>query len=208
VSAIRRGRFRPLNLDLEQLMADSWSSCDEGSSFSKENNLWLSACNLFDETTSNDFDEWRSPNRTLEVVIHRVCYPITESVLHQVFGPAGGVVEQILMIGGPDVVMASVVFDSLEIAADVYGELHGRNIYYDCCQMHIKWGLPTPAARGAGEKDSMVALMAAPSASVVTAPVASTSVAQASTATPTSTTATAHSVALAAVKIGNCLALY
>jgi hypothetical protein len=133
VSAIRRGRFRPLNLDLEQLMADSWSSCKEGLSSTKESNLWRSVCNLFDEMVSNDFYEWRSPNHTLEVAIHRVCYPINESVLHQVFGSAGGVVEQIMVIGGTDVVMASVEFDSVEAAADAYGELHGRNIYDGCC---------------------------------------------------------------------------
>jgi hypothetical protein len=108
------------------------------------------------------------------------------------------VVEQILVIEGTDVVLASVVFDSVEVAADVYGELHGRNIYDGCYQMHIKWGLPTLAVRGADEKDSVVALTAAPSASVMTAPAASTSVAQASYTTPTSTTATAPSVALAA----------
>jgi hypothetical protein len=133
VSAIRRGRFRPLDLDLEQLVADSWSSCEEGSSFTKESNLLWSACNLFDEMSSSSLDEWRSPNRILEVVIHRVCYPITESVLHLVFGPFGGVVEQILVIGGTDVVMASVEFDLVEAAADAYGELHGRNIYDGCC---------------------------------------------------------------------------
>jgi hypothetical protein len=42
-------------------------------------------------------------------------------------------VEHILVIGGTDVVMDSVEFDSVEAAADAYGELHGRNIYDDCC---------------------------------------------------------------------------
>jgi hypothetical protein len=178
---IRRGRFRPLNLDLEQLMADSWIQCKEGSSFTKESNLWRSACNMFDEMASSDFEEWRSPNRSLEVVIHKVCYPITEVVLHQVFGPAGGVVEHILVIGGTDVVMASVEFDSVEPAADAYGELHGRNIYDDCCQMHIKWGLPTPAARGVDKRTSVLELTATPSVvdSIVAAlaPAATSSVA-------------------------------
>jgi hypothetical protein len=86
--------------------------------FSKENTLLLSAYNLFDEMARSDFDERRSPNRTLEVVIHRVCYPFAESVLHLVFGPFGGVVEQILVIEGTGVMLASVVFDSVEIAAD------------------------------------------------------------------------------------------
>jgi hypothetical protein len=122
-------------------MANSWSPCKEGSDFSKENNLLLSACNLFDELASSNLDEWRSPNRILEVTIHRVCYPITESVLHQVFSSFEGIVEQILVIGGTDVVMASLVFDSVEAAADAYGELHGCNIYDDCCLMHIKWGI-------------------------------------------------------------------
>jgi hypothetical protein len=100
--------------------------------FSKENTLLLSAYNLFDEMARSDFDEPRSPNRTLEVVIHMVCYPFTESVLHLVFGPFGGVVEQILVIEGTGVMLASVVFDSVEIAADVYGEFHDRNIYDGC----------------------------------------------------------------------------
>jgi hypothetical protein len=86
----------------------------------------------------SDFDEWRSPSRVLEVAIHRVCYPITEFVLHQVFGSFGVVVEQILVIGGTDVVMASQVFNSVEAAADAYGEFHGRYIYDGRCEMHIK----------------------------------------------------------------------
>jgi hypothetical protein len=164
----------------------------------------MSACNLFDEMASSDFDEWRSPNRVRDVVIHRVCYLITELVLHQVFGSFGGVVEQILVIGGKDVVMASVVFDSVEAAADAYGELHGRNIYDACCQMHIKWGLPTPATQGAHERVSRVTLTAAPSAAASVAPVAapvpaaSTSVALAPSTSPTSTTTTSPTSASAA----------
>jgi hypothetical protein len=107
----------------------------------------------------SDFDEWRPPNRTLEVIIYRVCYPITESVLHQVFGPFGGVLEQILVIGGTDVVL---VFDSVEVAANAYGELHGRNTYDGCCHMQIKWGLPPPPVRGADEKPSRVAFTVVP----------------------------------------------
>jgi hypothetical protein len=196
VSAIRRGQFRPLNIDSEQLMADPWSSCKTGSSFSKENNLWLSACNMFDEMASNGFDEWRSPNRILEVAIHRVCYPITESVLHQVFSSFGGVVEQILVIGGTDVVLASVVFDSVEVAADVYGELHGPNIYDGCCQMHIKWGLPTPATRGPVKPTSTqsTAAASAPPASMVELTTVPFSAASVAPVTPTSPTVVATTV--------------
>jgi hypothetical protein len=139
-----------LNIGSEKRMMDSWSSCKERASFSMEGNLWMSACNLFDEMASSDFDEWRSPNRVLEVIIHRVCYPITESVLHRVFGSFGRVVEQILVIGGTDIVLASLAFNSLEVAADAYG-LHGRYIYDGCCQTHIKWGLPTLVVRDANE---------------------------------------------------------
>jgi hypothetical protein len=122
--------------------------------------------------SSYDFDEWRSPNRILEVTIHRVFYPIAESVLHQVFG-SFGLVEPVLVIEGTNVVLACVVFDSVESAADAYGELHGRNINDDCCQMHIKWGLPTLAGRDADEGDSTLVLMVATSSaasSVVTTP--------------------------------------
>jgi hypothetical protein len=34
-----------------------------------EGNLWMSACNLFDEMASNDYDEWRSSNRNLEITL-------------------------------------------------------------------------------------------------------------------------------------------
>jgi hypothetical protein len=115
----------------------------------------------------------------MEVTVHRICYPITEFVLHQVCGSFGGVVEHIPVIGGTDVVLVSMVLDSVEAAADAYRELHGRNIYDGCCQMQIKWGLPTQAARGAHERASMVALtvvpfIAASTAVVASAPAAST----------------------------------
>jgi hypothetical protein len=38
-------------------MADSWSPCKEGSSFTKESNPWRVACNMFDEMASSDFEE-------------------------------------------------------------------------------------------------------------------------------------------------------
>ena len=107
---------------------------------SKGNNRQMSASNLFDEMTRSDFEEWRSPSCILEVTIHKVCYPITEFVLLQVFG-SFGVVEQVHVFGGTDVVLARVVFESKEVVADAFGELHGRNIYDGCCQMEIKWGL-------------------------------------------------------------------
>jgi hypothetical protein len=47
----------------------------------------------------SDFYEWSSPNRVFGVTIHRVCYPISDSVLSQVFGQLGGMVEQIVVIG-------------------------------------------------------------------------------------------------------------
>ena len=107
---------------------------------SKGNNHQMSAHNLFDEMTRSDFEELRSPSCILEVTIHKVCYPITEFVLLQVFG-SFGVVEQVHVFGGTDVVLARVVFESKEVAADAFGELHGRNIYDDCCRMEIKRGL-------------------------------------------------------------------
>jgi pyruvate/2-oxoglutarate dehydrogenase complex dihydrolipoamide acyltransferase (E2) component len=125
----------------------------------------------------SDFYEWRSPSRILEVTIHRVCYPITESVLHQVFGSFGGIVEQILVIAATGVVVASLAFDFVEDAADAYGELHGRHIYDDCCQMLIKWGLPTPAAFAPSSSSSVAsspptAVSVAPAPAAALAPVA------------------------------------
>jgi len=124
----------------DRFTSTSWSFCTGRSSLSKGNNHQMSASNLFDEMTRSDFEEWRSPSCILEVTIHKVCYPITEFVLLQVFG-SFGVVEQVHVFGGTDVVLSRVVFESKEVAADAFGELHGRNIYDDCCRMEIKWGL-------------------------------------------------------------------
>jgi hypothetical protein len=128
------------------------------------------SCKLFVEMAKSDFYEWRSPNRVLEVTIHRICYPITNSILSQVFGQFGGMVEQILDIGGTDVVMAIVVFDSVETASDAYGELHSSNIYDDCCQMHMKWGFPSMPARDVDKGDSTIVLTIAPSVAALVAP--------------------------------------
>jgi hypothetical protein len=82
--------------------------------------------------------DWRSPSHVLEVTIHQVCYPMTESVIHAVFAPYGRV-ELVHIIGGLDPVLAHVVFETKHEAADAFGELHGRNIYDSCCQLDIQW---------------------------------------------------------------------
>ncbi|RLN07076.1 uncharacterized protein C2845_PM11G19060 [Panicum miliaceum] len=93
------------------------------------NGNWNSgACNLFDEMPTSN---WRSPSRVLEVTVRRAYYPITEEVLHLVFGPFG-LVEQVNVIAVSDHVLACVVFQSKQAAAKAFGNLHGF------CQLDIK----------------------------------------------------------------------
>lgn len=89
---------------------------------------------------TRNFDDWRPPNQILEVTIHKVCYPITESLLRQVFGPFGEV-EHVQVFGGNDRVFAQVVFQSKYDAVDAFGDLHGRSIYHGCCQLDIHYGV-------------------------------------------------------------------
>jgi hypothetical protein len=106
----------------------------------KTSDGWSGAHQLFDEMPNSRFEDWRPPNRILEVTVHKVFYPITESLLHQVFGTFG-VVEQVLVFGGTNKVLARVVFESKHVVAEAFGELHGRCVYTGCCQLDIKWGL-------------------------------------------------------------------
>jgi len=85
---------------------------------------------------------WTRPNRVLEVTIHQACYPVTEHVLRQVFSPFGDL-EEVQVFGGLDHVSAHVVFLSKYDAVEAFGELHGRNIYDDCCQLDIQYGVPS-----------------------------------------------------------------
>jgi hypothetical protein len=82
--------------------------------------------------------DWRSPSHVLEVTIHQVYYPMTESVIHAVFASYGRV-ELVHIIGGLDPVLAHVVLETKHEATDAFGELHGRNIYDSCCQLDIQW---------------------------------------------------------------------
>jgi hypothetical protein len=83
--------------------------------------------------------DWRSPNHILEVTIHHVCYPMTESVIHTVFSQYGKV-EQVHVLEASDQAFARVVFYSKQDAADAFGELHGRYMYNGCCLLDIEWG--------------------------------------------------------------------
>ncbi|CAN6332181.1 unnamed protein product [Urochloa humidicola] len=103
------------------------------------NNQELLVRRVFDEMASSEFEEYRSPNCILEVTIHKVCYPITESILRQIFGQFGKV-EDVYVCMGIEGAEANVVFRSKLEAAEAFGELHGRHIYDGCCQMEIKWG--------------------------------------------------------------------
>ncbi|CAO2165913.1 unnamed protein product [Urochloa humidicola] len=105
----------------------------------KGNNQELTACRVFDEMTRSEFEDYRSPNRILEVTIHKVHYPISEYVLYQIFGQFGKV-ENVSVCMGVEHVEAQVTFQSKLEAAEAFGSLHGRNIYDGCCQMEIKWG--------------------------------------------------------------------
>ena len=120
------------------LTASGW--CGLKPDLGSGSSLQKVACNMFDENPSSDSEEWRSPNHILEITIRKAFYPITESVLRQIFDRFG-VVQQVHLIGGLAQVLARVVFSSKHEAADAFGELHGRNIYDGCSQMDINWGL-------------------------------------------------------------------
>lgn len=62
----------------------------------------------------------RSASHILEITVCRVYYPITEEVLHHVFGPFG-VVEQVNVIGVSDHVLAWVDFQTKHAAAEAFG---------------------------------------------------------------------------------------
>jgi hypothetical protein len=95
---------------------------------------------VFDEMRKSEFGHWRSPSRTLEIAIYKAWYPITESVLHQVFDRFG-VVEGVYVREGLDCIEAHVLFQSKHQAAEAFSNFHGQNIYDGCCDMQIKWGL-------------------------------------------------------------------
>ncbi|CAO2149287.1 unnamed protein product [Urochloa humidicola] len=88
----------------------------------------------------SEFEEYRSPNRILEVTIHKVYHPLSEAILHQIYGQFG-MVENVYVCMGVEHMEAQVIFQSKLEAVEAYGELHGRHIYDDSCQMEIKWGL-------------------------------------------------------------------
>ncbi|CAO2188725.1 unnamed protein product [Urochloa humidicola] len=123
---------------VEKTIGTGWSNLQ--SNLAKNSTHEEGAHQVFNEMTKSDFEDWRPPNRALKVTIRKVCYPITESVLRQVFG-SFGVVEQVLVFGGTDVVLAQVVFQSKYDAVDAFGDLHGRNIYDGCCQLDIQYGV-------------------------------------------------------------------
>lgn len=120
-----------------EIRASSWSNMQ--SNLGKSSTHEEDAYKVFDQMLTSESDDLRRPNRILEVTIHKVCYPITKSLLCQIFGPFG-VVEDIYLYNGWDWVEARVIFQSKQQACDAFGELHGRNIYDGCCQMEIKWG--------------------------------------------------------------------
>jgi hypothetical protein len=91
------------------------------------NNIQSGAYKVFEDMFPSSFEDWRSPNRVLEVTICKVWYPITEMVLHLVFAPFGEV-EVVHVLEESDPVFAQVIFHSKHVAADAFGDLHGQNI--------------------------------------------------------------------------------
>ncbi|CAN6231606.1 unnamed protein product [Urochloa humidicola] len=127
----------------------------------KGDNPEMFARNVFEEMTRSEFEECRSPNRILEVTIYKVYYPISESILHQIFGQFGSV-ENVSVRMGVEHVEAEVIFQSKLEAAEAFGSLHGRNIYDGCCQMEIKWGCSTISRCWATQVVADLLLSAAP----------------------------------------------
>ncbi|CAN6325478.1 unnamed protein product [Urochloa humidicola] len=157
----------------------------------KGNNQKMCARNVLDEMTTSEFEEWRSPNRILEITIHKVYYPISESILYQIFGQFGKV-EDVSVCMGVEHVEAQVIFQSKLEAAEAFGELHGRHIYDDCCQMEIKWGCCNISKRLPAQA-AAADLLPAPAPSTTT-PSTPTHTALTSLDTTTPTTTTKESV--------------
>jgi hypothetical protein len=73
----------------------------------------------------------------LRVTIQHVLYPITESVLHQVFDPYGAV-EAIEIFPAKSRIVVFIIYGSHHDAPRAFRSLQGRNIYDGCCQLGIE----------------------------------------------------------------------
>jgi len=97
----------------------------------------LSPQHLVSEPTTMAFAAEKMSRRILRVTIQDVLYPITESLLHQVFGPYG-VVETIEIFPGRSRIVAFIKYGQNHDAARAFQSLQGRNIYDGCCQLGIE----------------------------------------------------------------------
>jgi hypothetical protein len=102
-----------------KIFASSWSI--RQSNWFKGSTHVEDTYQVFDEMLTRYFDDRRPPNRILEVTIHKACYPITESLLRQVFGSFGEV-EHVHVFGGLDRVFAQIVFQSKYDVVDAFGD--------------------------------------------------------------------------------------
>ena len=75
--------------------------------------------------------------KILSVTVHHMLHPITLSVLHQVFG-AYGVVLNLSVVGKLGWCEVLVQYNTYEGAAQAMEGLQGRCIYDGCCQLDIR----------------------------------------------------------------------
>jgi hypothetical protein len=100
-----------------------------------------------------DFAAEKMSRQILHVTIQHVLYPITESVLHQVFDPYG-VVETIEIFPGRSRIVAFIKYGLDHDASRAFENLQGRNIYHGCCQLCIEL-LPVSPGSGATKLKEM-----------------------------------------------------
>jgi hypothetical protein len=94
----------------------------------------LSPQHLVSEPTTMAFAAEKMLRQILRVTIQHVLYPITESVLHQVFDPYGAV-EAIEIFPAKSRIVVFIVYGSHH---ELFRSLQGRNIYDGCCQLGIE----------------------------------------------------------------------
>ena len=97
----------------------------------------LSPQHLVSEPTTMAFAAEKMSRRILRVTIQHVLYPVTESVLHQVFNPYGAV-ETIEIFPAKSRIVVFIKYVSPHDAPRAFRSLQGRNIYDGCCQLGIE----------------------------------------------------------------------
>lgn len=116
----------------------SW--CSGQSDLGNNSTNEMAAHHLFDGVSVHRIQPATAPNRILKVMIHQVCYPMTEKLLHQVFDPYGVVEDMEILDKGADV-MVFVQYGSSLDATQALETLQSRCIYDGCCKLDIEYSL-------------------------------------------------------------------